>query len=194
MNICAPYTSRDEIHHSIQNIATSAKIKAEAKAKAQLITKVSSPKSKSKAIANGDSSPKSAKSAKSAKSIPEKESQKEHENDLEKKEAEADADNGLTEEITPKTISDEFYYGAETKHLDILIRTSGHYRLSDYLLWQSNENTAIYFVDALWPAFSTISLYGILFDWSFHQVLKLRCVFDLFDVCVCKFPAFWRQY
>lgn len=169
MNICAPYTSRDEIHHSIQNIAIGAKVKAEDNAKAKPAAK-----SRPKAIANGDSSQEPSKSAKSAKPIPEKESQKEHENDLENSEAGADKDNGLAEEITPKTISDEFYYGAETRHLDILVRTSGHYRLSDYLLWQSNENTAIYFVDALWPAFSTLSLYGILFDWSFHQILKLR--------------------
>ena len=43
-----------------------------------------------------------------------------------------------------------------TKNLpnpDILIRTGGHRRLSNFMLWQL-ENTEIYFLDKLWPDFN----------------------------------------
>jgi undecaprenyl diphosphate synthase len=35
---------------------------------------------------------------------------------------------------------------------DLLIRTSGEYRLSNFLLWQS-AYTELYFTDTLWPDF-----------------------------------------
>jgi len=38
--------------------------------------------------------------------------------------------------------------------LDILVRTSGVKRLSDYMLWQACDNTQIHFISAYWPNFA----------------------------------------
>lgn len=52
-----------------------------------------------------------------------------------------------------------------TKHgsdPDLLVRTSGEVRLSDFLLWQS-ATTVIYFTEALWPDFNIWHLFGAVF-------------------------------
>ncbi len=57
------------------------------------------------------------------------------------------------EEITETTLSAHLY----TSHIrdpDLLIRTSGELRLSNFLLWQS-AYTELWFTDTLWPDFST---------------------------------------
>jgi undecaprenyl diphosphate synthase len=41
---------------------------------------------------------------------------------------------------------------------DLLIRTSGEYRLSNFLLWQ-NAYTEFYFLDKFWPDFEKEDLY-----------------------------------
>ncbi|THH26741.1 hypothetical protein EUX98_g7446 [Antrodiella citrinella] len=50
--------------------------------------------------------------------------------------------------------------------LDILIRTSGVRRLSDYLLWQCSENTQIQFSSAYWPDFGLWDFLPILLDFQ----------------------------
>lgn len=52
-----------------------------------------------------------------------------------------------------------------TKHgtnPDLLVRTSGEVRLSDFLTWQS-ESTVIYFTETLWPDFNIWQLFGAVF-------------------------------
>jgi len=55
------------------------------------------------------------------------------------------------EEITEATVSDNLAT-AGIPDPDLLIRTSGEYRLSNYLLWQL-AYTEMYFTDTLWPDF-----------------------------------------
>ena len=58
----------------------------------------------------------------------------------------------ITDKINIKSLSKNLY----TRNLpnpDILIRTGGHKRLSNFMLWQL-AYTEIYFVDKLWPDFS----------------------------------------
>jgi undecaprenyl diphosphate synthase len=45
-----------------------------------------------------------------------------------------------------------YLYTADIPDPDLLIRTSGEYRLSNFLLWQS-AYTELYFTDTLWPDF-----------------------------------------
>lgn len=55
-----------------------------------------------------------------------------------------------------------------TKHCtypDLLVRTSGEIRLSDFLLWQS-ESTVIYFTKTLWPDFNIWHLFGAVFHYQ----------------------------
>ncbi|XP_055608074.1 dehydrodolichyl diphosphate synthase complex subunit DHDDS [Uranotaenia lowii] len=52
-----------------------------------------------------------------------------------------------------------------TKHCsepDLLVRTSGEVRLSDFLLWQSGS-AVIYFTETLWPEFNVWHLFGAVF-------------------------------
>ena len=48
---------------------------------------------------------------------------------------------------------------------DILIRTGGHSRLSNFLLWQ-NSYTEIYFIKKFWPDFNTKDLNKIILNFK----------------------------
>jgi undecaprenyl diphosphate synthase len=48
---------------------------------------------------------------------------------------------------------------------ELLIRTSGELRLSNYLLWQL-AYTELYFTDTLWPDFREESLYEAIIDYQ----------------------------
>ncbi len=56
------------------------------------------------------------------------------------------------EEITPELISNHLYT-KEIPDPDLLIRTGGEMRLSNYLLWQS-AYTEIYVTEKMWPEFN----------------------------------------
>jgi undecaprenyl diphosphate synthase len=58
----------------------------------------------------------------------------------------------LSPEAVSKEIFSRYLYTAEMPDPDLLIRTSGEYRLSNFLLWQS-AYTEFYFTDVLWPDF-----------------------------------------
>tara|TARA_A100001015_G_scaffold299205_1_gene382953 strand:- start:758 stop:1438 length:681 start_codon:yes stop_codon:yes gene_type:complete len=58
--------------------------------------------------------------------------------------------------INQKNIA-KFLYTAKTKDPEILIRTGGYSRLSDFLLWQCSY-TEIFFVRKLWPDFKSKDL------------------------------------
>ncbi|KAK7694043.1 hypothetical protein QCA50_003619 [Cerrena zonata] len=50
--------------------------------------------------------------------------------------------------------------------LDILVRTSGVKRLSDYLLWQGCEDAQIQYTDGYWPDFGLWDFMPILLDYQ----------------------------
>ena len=56
------------------------------------------------------------------------------------------------EDITEETLSKNLYT-AEMPDPDLLIRTSGEQRISNYLLWQI-AYSELYFTETLWPDFS----------------------------------------
>ena len=62
-----------------------------------------------------------------------------------------------TETISPEDITEDMFNGFLDTHdipdPDLLIRTSGELRLSNYLLWQL-AYTEFYFTDVLWPDFN----------------------------------------
>ncbi|KAJ2593128.1 cis-prenyltransferase [Coemansia sp. RSA 1797] len=49
---------------------------------------------------------------------------------------------------------------------DILVRTSGQVRFSNYMLWQSAKHTHIQFIDVFWPNFSFFHMFCILVSWQ----------------------------
>lgn len=110
LNVCFPYTSRDEITHSIREIA--------AKAQAGEVQNIKT-------------------------------------------------------DIDLKLLHDSLYMGEEAPPLDLLIRTSGHTRLSDFMLWQCNENCTIEFVKTLWPDFKFLGITTLLLKWMYYKTLQL---------------------
>ena len=55
------------------------------------------------------------------------------------------------EEITEQMISESLYTAAMPDP-DLIVRTSGEYRLSNFLMWQASY-AEFYFTDTLWPDF-----------------------------------------
>jgi undecaprenyl diphosphate synthase len=56
------------------------------------------------------------------------------------------------EQIDEQTISQSLYTAAMPDP-DLVIRTSGECRMSNFLMWQASY-TELYFTDALWPDFN----------------------------------------
>lgn len=64
------------------------------------------------------------------------------------------------EAITETTISD-YLYTAGQPDPDVLIRTSGEYRISNYMLWQI-AYSEIFVLDTLWPEFNREKLIEVI--------------------------------
>lgn len=73
------------------------------------------------------------------------------------------------DDIMECTIAENFDNGDTAAPLDLLIRTSGHKRLSDFLLWQCTANCRIFYLDTLWPDFGALALLWVLYCWSFDK-------------------------
>ena len=67
-------------------------------------------------------------------------------------------------EITDADI-ERHLYSAGLPDPDLIIRTSGEYRISNFLLWQS-AYAEYYFTDVLWPDFHKEELYKALHDFE----------------------------
>ena len=70
-------------------------------------------------------------------------------------------------EITPEAIEAELYT-ADLPPLDLLIRTSGEVRLSNFLLWQA-AYAEMWFTDVLWPDFTPEHLRQALEQFSTRE-------------------------
>jgi undecaprenyl diphosphate synthase len=68
------------------------------------------------------------------------------------------------EEITEQTISDHLYT-AGLHDPDLLIRTAGELRVSNYLLWQISY-AEIHITDVLWPDFGVADLHAAIRDYA----------------------------
>ncbi|USP81459.1 Dehydrodolichyl diphosphate synthase complex subunit SPAC4D7.04c [Curvularia clavata] len=72
------------------------------------------------------------------------------------------------ESISAQTLNDNMMT-ADAPPLDLLIRTSGVKRLSDFMLWQAHENTSIVFLKCLWPEFDLWQFLPVLVEWQWQQ-------------------------
>ncbi|KAL3484785.1 putative undecaprenyl diphosphate synthase-domain-containing protein [Aspergillus germanicus] len=64
----------------------------------------------------------------------------------------------------------ENMYTAGCPPLDMIVRTSGERRLSDFLLWQSiHDNSEIVVVRCLWPEFGFLQLFWVMIGWQRRQ-------------------------
>ncbi len=72
-----------------------------------------------------------------------------------------------TEEITEQTLS-RYLYTQDLPDPDLLIRTSGEERVSNFLLWQI-AYTELWFTQTLWPDFSKEELVRAISDYQSRQ-------------------------
>ena len=70
--------------------------------------------------------------------------------------------NNLTREMFSRLVTGE----ASCRDVDLIIRTSGEKRLSDFLLWES-AYAEFYFTERMWPDFSAEDLAAALS--AFHR-------------------------
>src|SRR6185436_4774678 len=79
--------------------------------------------------------------------------------------ARALCDAAVRGELRPDAITEETIAGAlqigGLPQLDLLVRTSGEERLSNFLLWEA-AYAELYFTDTYWPAFGKTELYQAL--------------------------------
>ena len=71
------------------------------------------------------------------------------------------------ENIDKKAIS-ESLYTSNMSDPELLIRTSGEHRLSNFLLWQI-AYTEIYMTDLFWPEFREQQLYDAILDFQSRE-------------------------
>jgi undecaprenyl diphosphate synthase len=71
------------------------------------------------------------------------------------------------ETLSPENFG-AYLYTAGQPDPDLIIRTSGEYRLSNFLLWQS-AYAEIYVTDTLWPDFDKLELIKALMDYTSRQ-------------------------
>jgi undecaprenyl diphosphate synthase len=62
-----------------------------------------------------------------------------------------------TREAFERFLQEDIHAPGGTRNVDLLIRTGGEQRLSDFLLWES-AYTELYFTDVLWPDFGGADL------------------------------------
>ncbi len=68
------------------------------------------------------------------------------------------------EEITEQVIRDNLF-APDMPDPDVLIRTSGEFRLSNFLLWQMAYSEMV-FLDVLWPDFSRVHLFAAVAEYQ----------------------------
>jgi len=70
-------------------------------------------------------------------------------------------------EITEESLRKHFW-SAEMPDPDLIIRTGGQKRLSNFLLWQA-AYSELFFIDALWPDFSEVILDSVLEEFAVRR-------------------------
>lgn len=56
--------------------------------------------------------------------------------------------------------------------VDLLVRTSGELRLSDFLLWQASKGCQIHFLEVLWPEFTFWHMIPVLLSYQLAVVRR----------------------
>jgi len=74
-------------------------------------------------------------------------------------------ENKLDIDSINSTMFGDYLSTANIPDPEILIRTSGEYRMSNFLLWQL-AYSELYFTDKLWPDFKKEDLYEAIHDYQ----------------------------
>jgi len=73
--------------------------------------------------------------------------------------------NIISPEIIDESIINEHLYTRNLPDVDLLIRTSGEQRISNFLLWQI-AYAELYFTETLWPDFNKENLYEAIIEYQ----------------------------
>ena len=72
------------------------------------------------------------------------------------------------ETITADILNDHMFT-AGLPPLELLVRTSGVERLSDFMLWQCHQDTEVVFLKCLWPEFDLWTFLPVLVEWQWKR-------------------------
>ncbi len=72
------------------------------------------------------------------------------------------------DEIDKKMVEEHLYGDGKYSKVDLIIRTGGEQRLSNFLPWQA-ANSIAYFCDVYWPEFRKIDLLRAIRSWQFRR-------------------------
>lgn len=75
--------------------------------------------------------------------------------------AAARADRGVTCEDFQRLLGEAYLFAEPAPDVDLLVRTGGEQRLSDFLLWES-AYAELVFTDRLWPDFGAVDLDDVI--------------------------------
>lgn len=158
LNVCFPYTSRDEMATAIRNTVEDYSKSIRAPSKPLLQTRLAAiPETPVESPMHDDADDSvSSSSTLHPDSPPQIIIQEDDSPYLD------------PESITEATI-EEHLFTAGNPPLDLLVRTSGVKRLSDFMLWQCHERTEIVFLDVLWPEFDLWHFLPILVEWQWRR-------------------------
>ncbi|KAL7057578.1 hypothetical protein AAHC03_016727 [Spirometra sp. Aus1] len=77
----------------------------------------------------------------------------------------------LENDISPDVISRCCYLRA-SQPVDIIVRTSGEVRLSDFMVWQAVESSAVFcFFNTFWPTFTFWHLAAAILRFQFNRMM-----------------------
>jgi undecaprenyl diphosphate synthase len=79
--------------------------------------------------------------------------------------AQASSDGKIAPNMIDESVFESFLYTRGIPDPDLMIRTSGEQRISNFLLWQL-AYTELYFTDVLWPDFTKEDLYTAIYDYQ----------------------------
>lgn len=93
-------------------------------------------------------------------------------------------------DINVKVLENEMYTG-DSPSLDLMVRTSGATRFSDFMIWQSCDDCQVEFIDTLWPALAKKDMVKLLMKWGFNETRRLKAaeVMQTKRFVVAKAPA-----
>ncbi|XP_063709591.1 dehydrodolichyl diphosphate synthase complex subunit DHDDS [Culicoides brevitarsis] len=77
-----------------------------------------------------------------------------------------------------ETLFNECLYTNKSPNPDLLVRTSGEVRFSDFLLWQSSASV-VYFTDTLWPEFTLWNLICAVLYYQIHCPAMKKVQYEL---------------
>jgi ditrans,polycis-polyprenyl diphosphate synthase len=84
-----------------------------------------------------------------------------------------------SESLTLEQVLDQLEQNMYTKHsspVDLVIRTSGEIRLSDFLTWQSSSSAMYSFKEVMWPDFSLWNLFSTVLSYqrTYHRIKEYK--------------------